>query len=241
MKTMIAKGFGTKTSQLKIISKAYDRSVDRFRRGIKDEDLLPPEFKNSRRYRRLQKALSSAPCGSDDPKIRGYLNPRRGMKFLDVGSAANLIVKKLHAWPSTYYGVDISPKLIEASREYVRRSKVKIGGLFLADAVDMPFESGFFDICAAIGVLEYFDLPYIRHALKEFRRVLKTNGKIVLDMPNTDHPQVKTMIEFEEYLGRPRHGLPTNEEFEAELRKLFSVEDIDRSKIMAGYFARAAR
>lgn len=49
------------------------------------------------------------------------------------------------------------------------------------------------------------------------------------------------MIEFEEYLGRPRHGLLTNEEYEAELRKLFSVEDIDRSKIMAGYFARAAR
>lgn len=224
--------------QLKIISKAYDRTVDNYNDGIEDEDLLPEEFINSERYKRFKKNLEDCSCGSEDPKIFEFLAPGTGMRFLDVGSCANLICKKLHEWPSEYYGIDISPKLIKASQNFVKRNKIKIGGLYVAEVAQMPFENDFFDICAVIGVLEYFDIEYIKKALKELHRVLKPQSRVVVDMPNFDHPERSTMIELEGYLGRTRKDVPNNDEFEAELNILFSVEKID-SQIMTSYFARA--
>ena len=162
------------------------------------------------------------------------------MKFLDVGSCANLICKKLHEWPSEYYGIDISSKLIKASQNFVKRNNINIGGLYVAEVAQMPFENNFFDICAVIGVLEYFDIEYIKKALKELHRVLRPQSKIVVDMPDFKHPDCSTMIELEGYLGRTRKNIPSNEEFEKEFKKLFSIERVD-NQIMRSYFARAKK
>lgn len=69
------------------------------------------------------------------------------MKFLDVGSCANLITKELYKWPSEYYGIDISPKLIEATKNFVKKNSIKIGGLYEEEVSNMHFEDNFFDIC----------------------------------------------------------------------------------------------
>ena len=148
--------------------------------------------------------------------------------------------EKLHEWPSEYYGIDISPRLIKASQNFIKRNNIKIGGLYVAEVAKMPFGNNFFDICAVIGVLEYFDIAYIQKALQELHRVLKPQGKIVVDMPNFDHPDCNTMIELEGFLGRTSESVPSNEEFEAELKKLFSIERID-AQIMTSYFARAKK
>ena len=120
-----------KGNPLEIIRRAYDRAVENFNKGIEDEDLLPEEFRVSERYRRFQEILMSGRRGSEDPKIRGYLDPKPGMRFLDVGSGANLIVRNLSKWPSTYFGIDISPKLAELRRSFfideIDRSQIMTG------------------------------------------------------------------------------------------------------------------
>ncbi|MFA5032501.1 MAG: class I SAM-dependent methyltransferase [bacterium] len=230
------------SSQIRKIKKAYDASVDRYNSHIEDESLLPEEFKDSERYKKLKKTLQSVSFDSDNPEIKKYLNPKSNMNFLDVGSCANLVVTQLHHWPSTYYGIDISPKLIQVTRNYVLRNNIKkVGGLYVTEVAKMPFENNFFNICAVIGVLEYFDIEYIKKSFKELHRVLKSDAKMVIDMPNQNHPDVNTMIELEEYLGRPRHKLPTNRQFEEELKKLFLIERVDDSKIMKAYFVRAKK
>jgi SAM-dependent methyltransferase len=238
MTGMTAPDRGKKNLQLRLIRAAYERTADDFLKGIRDEDRLPLAFKRTRRYQRFRRVLRSEACGGDDPEIKRFLDPRPGMKFLDIGSGANLITRKLHEWPSEYYGVDISPKLIRVSKEFARRRGLATGGLRVADAADLPFPSRFFDIASAIGVLEYYDLVYIRRALREVHRVLKPQARFVVDMPNLAHPDIQTMIEYEGYLGRPRHSLPTRAEFEVELRKHFVVEGRNDSRIMTGYFVR---
>lgn len=226
--------------QINVLRKAYDQTVDNFEAGIEDEDLLPEEFKTSQRYQRLKDALTVDACGSDSLEIFRHLCPKKGMLFLDVGSCANLITKKLHEWPSTYFGIDISPKLIQTIQSFVKHNKITIGGLYVADAAELPFNDNFFDICAIVGVLEYFDIHYIKSALKEVHRVLKPQSKLFIDMPNPSHPDCATMIELEGYLGRTRTNVPTPGEFEVELDKFFSIEKIKRS-IMNGYFAKAKK
>lgn len=220
--------------QLEIIRKAYDLTVKEHDEEIDPLAKVPKEFKESKRFKEFQN-LTGLDSSNDAYKI--FLNPSKGMKFLDIGSCANLSNYKLYEWPSEYYGVDISPALIEAMKGFVKRKNIKIGGLYVADVANLPFKDNFFDIAAIIGVLEYFDLDYIKKALAELHRVLKPGGRLVVDMPNLEHPLVDVMFELEKYLGRPRLTVPSKNEFEAELKRFFQIDKTD-GIIMIKYFVK---
>lgn len=225
--------------QVQIIKKAYNRTVEDYNKGKSELEYLPTIFKNSERFRRLIKAADV--CNSGDPWIKDYLNPVIGMNYLDVGSCANLIGYKLHEWQATYYGIDISQRLIAVTNSFVKTYKINIGGLFVAEIVNLPFVNNFFDITSAIGVLEYYEIDYNILAFKELNRVLKQNSKLVIDMPNEKHPDVLTLVEYETYLGRPRHNIPSKKEIIVALKKYFVIEDIDDSQLMLKYFLRNSK
>ena len=226
--------FEKSIKQVQIIKQAYDKTVEDFNCGKADLDYLPDSFKNSEKFKRFINAISS--CNSGDHRIKYYLNPKEGMNYLDCGSCANLISYKLYEWPSLYFGIDISHKLLTITNAFVRTNKLNIGGLFIADISNLPFTNNFFDIASAIGVLEYYEVDYINLALKELNRVIKQNGKLVIDMPNEDHPDVLTMIEYENYLGRTRNKIVSKNEFIKALNEFFIIDYIDDSEVMMKYF-----
>jgi SAM-dependent methyltransferase len=162
------------------------------------------------------------------------------MRFLDVGCAASLANYRLDKWPSTYYGVDISSALVEAMRGFAAQHQISIGGLHIAELADLPFDNDFFNIASTIGVLEYCTVEYVEQALPELNRVLKSQARVVLDIPNLEHPHADMMFRLEEYLGRP--GIPhLRSSFEKALSPLFSVERVDDSHVMRKYFCRAVK
>jgi SAM-dependent methyltransferase len=160
------------------------------------------------------------------------------MTFLDVGCAAGLKTHHLYEWPSAYHGVDISPGLIDAMRRFVTNKSLQVGALHVADAAALPFEDGYFDIAAMIGVLEYCTPDYAEKVLKELGRVLKPQARIVLDIPNLAHPHVDLMFSLEESLGRPQYEY-NRAEFEKTLAHHFEIESVDTSIVMLKYFCRA--
>jgi SAM-dependent methyltransferase len=219
--------------QLKRIRKAYDMTVEQYNNGIDPLANVPQEFKNSPEFKEFLE--SSKGCGSSNPDIRDYLSPAAGMRFLDAGCCANLANYRFDKWPSLYYGVDISPRLIEAMKGFARRENIAVGGLFVADISSLPFGNDFFDIAMMIGVLEYCSLPYIKDALQELSRVLKPSGRAILDIPNPGHPHYPLMIALEEYLSRPNIAC-SRASFEEALEKLFKVTRVDDSRVMIKYF-----
>jgi ubiquinone/menaquinone biosynthesis C-methylase UbiE len=74
--------------------------------------------------------------------------------------------------------------------------------------------------------------------LKELNRILKKEGRLVIDMPNEKHPDINTMVEYESYLGRTRRRIIPKEEFENELTKFFMIDKIENTQIMIQYFVR---
>ena len=221
-------------NQLKIIREAYDQTVDHHDAGLCDLDFLPEPFKKSAAFKRFQGLINA--CNSSDPSIRQFLKPRRGQNYLDIGSCINLMGYGLHRWPSLYYGVDVSTRLIRVTDSFVRSNQIDIGGLFAADVSHLPFRNDHFDIAAAIGVFEYYEIEYMQLSLKELHRILKNDGRIVIDMPNERHPDVSTMVEYESYLGRPRERIIPREEVERALADFFIIDDVDDSRIMIQYF-----
>lgn len=54
----------------------------------------------------------------------------------------------------------------------------------LADIKDLPFDDDYADAIAAIHVFEHFYKWEAQDVLKEWRRVLKPGGKIILELPD---------------------------------------------------------
>ncbi len=228
--------------RLEVVRAAYDSTVEQYRRKIEPFEKVPEEFKNTDEFKEFVNYLDATKplLGSGTRDIKKFLNPRTGMRFLDVGCCANLANYRLDKWPSVYYGVDISPALIKVMKAFVVRKKIVMGGLWVADASDLPFDNDFFDICSVIGVFEYCTLDYIKESLAELNRVLKPDSKMVLDIPNREHKFVDIMMRVEKYLGRLTILHPRNE-FESYLKSLFSIESLDDSQVMLKYFVKSIK
>ena len=184
----------------------------------------------------LKKADPST-VGSAAPDIKQFLQPASGMKFLDAGCCANLAAYRLDKWPSTYYGIDYSPVVIQEMKRFASINNLKIGGLEKAEIKELPYPDDFFDIAMVIGVFEYLHMDYSVQALKELFRVLKPGARMVLDLPNPVHPHIEIMFQLEEYLGRP-NILKSRAEFEQYLTPLFSIVDIKDTHVMLKYFVK---
>ncbi len=221
--------------RLEKVRRAYDLTVEQFRKGIDPLESVPDDIRNTDFFRSMGTVMTLNSAAAD---IREYLSPETGMKFLDAGCSANLANYNLGEWPSTYYGVDISPALIAAMKDYSEINSISIGGLCVADISSLPFENNFFDIAAIIGVLEYCTIEYIAHALRELHRVLKPGVKAVLDVPNPAHPYALDMQRLEIYLARQVFLHPRSD-FENLLESHFNIEKTDDSQVMIKYFVRS--
>jgi SAM-dependent methyltransferase len=208
-------------------------------RGIDPLEQVPPRLKGSAAFQAFIEDASRY-CNSGAPENREFLEPSAGMRFLDVGSGASLANYRLDLWPSTYYGIDISRALIRAMRKFSVGRRASIGGLHVAELAALPFADDVFDIAATIGVLEYCTIEYAKRGLAELQRVLKPGARIVLDIPNLEHPHADLMFSLEDHFGRPQvaHSRPT---FESALLSHFSIERVDDTHVMVKYFCSAAR
>jgi ubiquinone/menaquinone biosynthesis C-methylase UbiE len=100
-------------------------------------------------------------------------NFNNGKKVLEVGCGRGSI--------SCYFAdsgykctlLDISPKAIEVAKEIYKRNKLK-AEFIVGDALDLPFESGSFDVVVSIGLLEHFQK--IDKLLSEQIRILRKGG-----------------------------------------------------------------
>jgi ubiquinone/menaquinone biosynthesis C-methylase UbiE len=220
--------------QLERIRIAYDLTVEQYERGIDPLDGVPDHLKNAPEFQNFV-AEASESCHVGSPDVRSYLDPKPGMAFLDVGCAADLKTHRLYEWESTYHGVDVSPGLIRAMKRFVADKDIQVGALHVADAAALPFEDGYFDIAAIIGVLEYCTPDYADIALDELCRVLRPHSRVVLDIPNMSHPHVDLMFSLEESLGRPQYEY-NQVEFEKALARRFEIKAANTSLVMLKYY-----
>ena len=104
-------------------------------------------------------------------------------RVLDVGAGHGIYFDRLHQLlPNVrYYGLDRSPGMLA--------KHTAPGKLLLADAQQLPFASGVFDLVMANHML--YHVPDIHQAVQEFRRIMKPDG-ILLTATNS----LQTMPEF---------------------------------------------
>ena len=102
--------------------------------------------------------------------------PKHPKSVLDLGCGNGNDALKYEA--ESYIGIDISPSLIKAAREYAPKHKFLIG-----DASSLPFEDDSFEYAFCVSLLEHLhSLEDTRDILREMLRV--TSQKVVISWHN---------------------------------------------------------
>lgn len=134
-----------------------------------------PPGMTRRRYEELTRLEAS--------RVREWLPP--GGAFLDLGCGDGRILELVAPRCGRAHGVDLSAKaLAHARRRCARLSGVR---LHLVDGPSLPFENGELDLALCHLMLSHLDVEPVVATLREVRRVLKTGGRLVFDLPNLLH------------------------------------------------------
>lgn len=86
-------------------------------------------------------------------------------------------------------GIDVTKKSLQMVRHFAKKNKLKEPNLFLLkkNSANLPFKDNSFDYVIAISVLSLLgSRSRIVNIFKEFKRVLKPNGKIIIDINDHD-------------------------------------------------------
>ena len=218
-------------NQLEQIAKSYDRHFIEY--GNNDSlsyDNLPDYITSDPDYLAWKTEVESKETigSGNNEEVKDYLLPEKNMKFIQLGCSVNLMDKEYDKWASLYHGVDISHLTIEVLKNYVVKENLSVGSLHCGSIHETPYEDNYFDIGECIGVLEYYERDFVEKSIMEFHRIIKPNGKFVLDIPNGKSPSGRIMMLIEECMGRPDRFNLTSREFEDIVNKYFVIEKSNR-------------
>jgi SAM-dependent methyltransferase len=87
------------------------------------------------------------------------------------------------------YGIDISSSIVRQARGAFDGRPV---GVAQADVRLVPFADASFDAVYSMGTIEHF--PESAQAVKEFARVLRPGGRLILGVPNLHDPFLRPML-----------------------------------------------
>ena len=102
---------------------------------------------------------------------------------LDIGCGSGAMVRDLLSLGFNVFASDISPGMLEATKETIKEHPRKDFVVFdEEDIEDMSYPDNSFDVIVCLGVIEY--LQNDRNAFKEIARVLKPGGIALVSSQN---------------------------------------------------------
>ena len=216
-------------NQLEQIAKSYDRHfIEYEKEDSLSYDNLPEYITSDSNYPYWENELASGYEDDRRIELKDYLSPAENMSFIQLGCSMNLLTREYDKWPSVYHGVDISNKTIQTLNNFASQKNIYVGSLHCGSVHETPFADSYFDIGECIGVLEYYEKEFVLQVIKEIHRILKHNGRFVLDIPNTQSPSGRMAMLIEECMGRSDRFDMLPQEFEDMIKDYFVIEDSDR-------------
>ncbi len=107
---------------------------------------------------------------------------RNGENVLEVavGTGLNfveILKRNPHGWNE---GLDISPMMAKKTKKRAERTGFTNYNIKVGDSHNLPYANGVFDLIINEYMFDIFPATEYDHFLKEFKRILKPNGRLVL-------------------------------------------------------------
>lgn len=110
-------------------------------------------------------------------------------KILDVGCANGNFAKLLKENGNLVYGIEVSPVMARNAKKFLDR--VIVGNI---EEIELPWKKKTFDVILLMDVLEHLFLP--EDIVKNLSAYLKTDGTIIISIPNIANWQVRWQLLF---------------------------------------------
>lgn len=107
-----------------------------------------------------------------------------GMHALDLGCGTGLVLRRAADAVGPHgsvVGVDFASAMVNETARVIANSELSDCHVVRMDATRLSFDDGAFDVCLAGSLIQF--VLYSRHALAEWRRVLRPGGGLALSTP----------------------------------------------------------
>lgn len=159
------------------------------------------------RYDRVGAVMSFG----QDPRWRGalvdFIDPRAGMRVLDVATGTGMVAFALAARGAEVVGVDQSEAMLGGARARLQRTPELAGRLsfVLGEAESLPFADGEFDALSFTYLLRYVEDRAA--TMRELARVLRPGGRIgMVEFGVPGDPVLRTLWRIHTRAGLPLLG-----------------------------------
>lgn len=146
-----------------------------------------------------------------DPRWRralvGFMDPRAGMRILDVATGTGMVAFALAARGAEVVGLDQSEAMLGGARARLQRTSGLAGELsfVLGEAEALPFADGEFDALSFTYLLHYVEDRTA--TMRELARVVKPGGRIgMVEFGVPSNPVLRAMWRVHTRAGLPLLG-----------------------------------
>lgn len=138
--------------------------------------------------------------------LRTRTHPHPTWEVLDVGTGAGHTALRFAPWVKRVVAIDITDAMLRKAAELAFQRDTLNIEMSIADAEDLPFDDGAFDLVTCRLAMHHFAHP--RRALREFVRVLKTPGTLgFADNVTVEDPDAAEYYNVFERLRDPSHAM----------------------------------
>lgn len=173
--------FKRKKEEFKLVRECFyrlihKRSSKRYNVNYYEDNI---KFKTIRAFNKLSKTYDKGFSGYNPRKnyrrILENIDVKANYKILDVGCGTGKLLSLIREKNKKVelYGIDLSPKMIDVCKKNYNNINFSVG-----DAEKLDFDDNSVDLLITSEAFHHF--PYPEKSLKEFKRVIKKDGVIVL-------------------------------------------------------------
>jgi SAM-dependent methyltransferase len=213
---------------------SFNDSFQVEKKGYSLAQVLPRELLSDPNYSYFKRCESH----SGTPDIMEYFDPLEGKNYLDFGCNTNLQRYQLYRYPWNYYGIEACPEIVLQVQNFIQRKDIKNAHIIHSNSLSVSFSDSFFDDLTCIGVFEYYVQEKVLILFSELSRVLKNEGKMIVDIPNIEHHAFPLLCRMEEFFNRPVACQIAGTDFLKMLPIGITCEAIDCSQVMLRYYLR---
>jgi len=175
-------------------------------------------------------AFAANPWVTDEERIRRLVAAARltgDERVLDIATGPGYIAEALAGAAREVVGVDLTDAMLAIAKERTKERGISNVTFQAADAQNLPFENGAFDVVVCRLALHHFLKPL--QVLREMARVCLAGGTVLVeDIYASEHPERAAFQDRWEKLRDPSHvrTLPVSE-----LLQLFRDADLETDKV----------
>jgi ubiquinone/menaquinone biosynthesis C-methylase UbiE len=138
-------------------------------------------------------------------ELLAFIDPQPADVILDVGCGTGINVFRLHSTVKRVIGMDCASGALDRCRRRIETDRIENVELIHGDATHLPSPESTVDKVICLSVFQYLDDAEVRTALKEFARVLRSGGRLILHVKNKSSLYLSTLCaakKLKQLLGR---------------------------------------